>query len=526
MSTSTANKADKEDSGKTATTGPTKVSTGDLLLEATSLLKSLRMPSVSVMQLTKLQEASEWILLDSGATHGLRPASDQSEWEQSIPTKVQLAEGETTKLRIKPGTRVFLSEPGTSMAWIVPLGGIAELGYKFEWSGNQCKLSRGNGEVVPMEVCNGCPMISRLHGGDLLRMIEQRQIAFVKRWRTVQELYEGKRTVDGQMTMDEALLVKLYSMFPDLPKELLMRIIPEYHEKAMDQCGALLPWNRRKRRRLAKAKQIVLHLFSGPDSTYWEKSLGSATTEVLCVDIMGNVKAGLHDPLVFWYVMSLAAAKKIKVVMAGPPCRTVSALRCQNDGGRAEVRSEEFPYGLPGISPEQREMVLQDSALWFRTLLIYAVCEDAQGDEPQTSLILEQPEDPKNYRSPQEGQEKKFMSVWRTQEWKIFQEKFNIKMISFDQGGMGHECRKPTTLAITLDELCQLDGLRGSASGGGNGEDRRSMSLRDRCQQSKQWAAWAPGLKAAMVIALRERLQGEHGGSPLSATALQQWKQH
>eukprot|EP00438_Fugacium_kawagutii_P006376 Skav218196 [mRNA] locus=scaffold2410:80255:80881:- [translate_table: standard] len=207
--------------------------------------------------------------------------------------------------------------------------------------------------------------------------------------------------------------------------------------------------------------------------------------------------------MVFWFLMALAASGRVKALLAGPPCRTVSALRFQNDGGPGIVRDEQHPYGLPHLPEDQRELVLQDSALWFKTLLIYMVCEDARSDGPPTALILEQPEDPRNYRDPQDVMEKGYMSMWRTKEWDAFKSHYNLKMASFDQGTMGHECRKPTTVALQLDELLVLDGMRGGPMKQYQTVNRKGMPIADRCAQSKQWSAWAPGLKAAMVVVLQ-----------------------
>ena len=55
--------------------------TADLLQEATQLLKTLRAkenPKLSVMQISNLDRVDgDMALIDSGATHGLRPAHDQ-----------------------------------------------------------------------------------------------------------------------------------------------------------------------------------------------------------------------------------------------------------------------------------------------------------------------------------------------------------------------------------------------------------------------------------------------------------------
>ena len=85
---------DGEGEGKTS--GATGGSASDVLLqEATQLLKSLRLPQVKVMRVSQLShdESSGWVLLDSGATHSLRPAMNDEEWKAAQPTEVSLAEG-------------------------------------------------------------------------------------------------------------------------------------------------------------------------------------------------------------------------------------------------------------------------------------------------------------------------------------------------------------------------------------------------------------------------------------------------
>lgn len=126
-------------------TGSTSTTSEALLQEATKLLKSLRAPQLKVIKVSQLEHdpSGQLVLLDSGATPALRPARDQDEWEQATPTQVTLADGVTTKLRLEVGTKVLLAAPddgGFGQSWIVPLGGVAELGYKFEWKGAQCGL--------------------------------------------------------------------------------------------------------------------------------------------------------------------------------------------------------------------------------------------------------------------------------------------------------------------------------------------------------------------------------------------------
>lgn len=137
------------------------------------------------------------------------------------------------------------------------------------------------------------------------------------------------------------------------------------------------------------------------------------------------------------------------------------------------------------------------------------------------------------------------MSMWRTPEWADFVERFGATMIHFDQGVMGHPVRKPTTMGVILPALQQLDGMRGGPQKLPE-VDRTKMTMREKCQHSKSWASWAPGLKAAVATALRQWLRGmdrssvvgnrgsstftnaTDGGrlAPLGPVALNQWREH
>lgn len=297
-----------------------------------------------------------------------------------------------------------------------------------------------------------------------------------------------------------------------------------------------------------------MHFYSGPNGKFWEKELSTKDTEVLCIDILSTCKADVMDDKIYKYLLMLASTGKVREVLGGPPCRTVSALRFQCDGGPGIIRTEADPYGAPGISPEEQALVTKDALLFLRMLFVYAICEDVRPPEaPTTGLTLEQPEDPARYRNHQEVAAKGFMSVWRTPEWQQFQQRFDVVMVHFDQGQTGHKKRKPTTLALVGQELTQLDGLRCEVSFDMGGDDgRKSMTMAEKCAESRTWAEWSQGLKAAIVVALRQRLQDQHLRQllsdppsqvrqepdsvqpeqqvpklkPLGAAALQKWKDH
>ena len=245
-------------------------------------------------------------------------------------------------------------------------------------------------------------MISRSDGLRILQWLElfyvhqRRKLAVVKTLIADHNLVD-KRTLDAEV----ALTRKVKEIFPDLEDEVMMKIVPRLEQVKAENFGELLPWNRHKRRRLLKAKHIVLHIFSGADHEYWEERCGP--TEVLRVDLQGPVPANLHDKNVYAYLVSLCATGRVRAVVLGPPCRTVSSLRYQGDGGPGVLRDDANPYGRPDLAPSDMGLVEGDVTLWFRGLSLFILAEDVREQQGSpTQLVLEQPEDPARYREPQD----------------------------------------------------------------------------------------------------------------------------
>ena len=124
------------------------------------------------------------VLLDSGATHALRPALTEGEWAAAQPTQVTLADGVTTKLRLKVNSKILLSDPADdtmSQSWIIPLGGIMELGYRFEWKGAQRSLRDEQGQDLTVCIQHGCPMVTRKLGQEMIARLEHQQVRLVRK---------------------------------------------------------------------------------------------------------------------------------------------------------------------------------------------------------------------------------------------------------------------------------------------------------------------------------------------------------
>ena len=144
VTSSTSTTTESKGGGSRGSKGGSKSDkTTELLHEATQLLKTLRVqpgnPKLNVMQISGLDRVEEnMALIDSGATHGLRPARDEDEWLSAERAQVQLASGFTDAFRLKRGTKILLG-PTESSTVIVPMGGLNGLDYKVEWSNGICQ---------------------------------------------------------------------------------------------------------------------------------------------------------------------------------------------------------------------------------------------------------------------------------------------------------------------------------------------------------------------------------------------------
>ena len=108
--------------------------------------------------------------------------------------------------------------------------------------------------------------------------------------------------------------------------------------------------------------------------------------------------------------------------------------------------------------------------------------------------MLEQPRDPSEYR---EGSYPTFLTWPETKETA---DQLGWQKVILDQGAVGHPTRKPTTLLSDIPEVAQLHGLKDDRP---PQHDRQKLSLEQRLEQSKSWAAWAEGLKYVLKVAAK-----------------------
>ena len=453
--------------------------TEELLKEAADLLKSLKVQSMKAVRLKSVGEGvygapGEFALLDGGATNALRKARED-EAEFMVPTTVELAHGTTTLYRV-PGHQTLLSR--TDVEPIIPLGWLVQGGYHIDWGREKCIIQHPERGPLRCELRAGCPVMQREAGLALLDDLEKGRL--------------------GRQIPTTGTSARWWMQnFPDLPQRLLQWT--EGQDQTWKSLGTL-PWNRHRRRRLWKSRGVIVHLFAGQDHRPWE-AWQQKGYEVLCLDVK---KGGdLHNPAVWAFLWELASSNKVIGVIGGPPCRTVSRLRMRRPGPvPLRGRKPEERWGLAGLAPSDTQKTDYDSMLLMKHVALWKRAEECRVQPEPTLFLLESPEDPANYLTPELADE--MPSFWQFPELQDLQREPGFNLISFDQGTMGHRRCKPTSLLCNVPQLQELNGMRMN----GRTKDPLPEALEDTIKESESWAKWAPGLVQAIIQAVSSTLDG------------------
>ena len=454
-----------------------------ILQDTAALLKNIR-----VSKLGQGRESAR-ALLDSGATACMRSASEQE--LRGLPERVvQLAQGEV-RLRVNAGGTLLTHEPVDP---IVSLHRLCQIGYRVNWTREGgCRVKGPGNQELRVFTDGGCPEIEREVG---LRLIREIEVAYARQVQAVRALQERGA---GKVSMREALqalpvdatLSRQYlaQKFPSLPLEVLARI-----PVVSDYDASRVIWNRRQRRTWLKSQAVALHLFSGPSKKFWQ--IPRANAHCVCVDIEEN----LMDDHTYAYLQSLALSGRLAAVFGGPPCKTFSLSRYMPPELPRPVRgrTSQTQWGFEGLSPSEREAIIEDGILMFRMIWLYLIAEAVAEElgKPRPFFGLEQPKDPETWVStqgmgitkPREG----FASCWALQAIQDFGAEHRLHFWHFDQGPLGHEKRKPTTVMSTVPPPPDV-----LVSGPGHGTpSAKSVETGPKTPwPSSAWAAWAPQLK-------------------------------
>ncbi|CAE7274874.1 TY4B-J [Symbiodinium sp. CCMP2592] len=476
----------------------------DFLRNATQVLKLMTeqhvgsRPGPSMKMLKKVIKDYEgkMALVDSGATHPLRTASSE-EWGVAGEVDVVVA-GDGVKRMRQNDTGTLLMEPATTRAQtILPVGSlVAVLGYELVWTKKKCVLRAPDGKELALKVSSGCPEVSEATALELIAKIEQEKLAQLSEnventkqamlrareveldpcWeKSVREYVAKGKFEDGFRAMaaapwaTEELREDLARIITDLPTG----------EKEAWELMQMLGFNRRMRKRLM-SKDWVVKMCSGRRSSVDKvfKAVESNGTVVLDIDVqrlplLDILKAG-HSvmKLLLWG----AATGRVAAVLSGLPRHNALEHTL-----RAVVLSEVATAGRAAMCAEV------DVPLDGVAFSLWASSESEQ-DESSLAWVF------------------KWFRRWIAER--------HMDVHHFDQGGLGHPMRRPTTMATNLD-VAELKGVQDARADEGH---------------AGSWSSWAPMMVRVLTRGLK-RWKQRPGWHPrlvraLKAVDRRAWERH
>ena len=388
---------------------------------------------------------------------------------------------------------------------IVLLGKVVRMGYKVRWEGDSFEMWDHSGEPVEVLLESGCPTVTIKTANHLIEELEKLRVAALKAGDLAPNVWKW--------------LKDLREMWPEVPDELIARVVLTGRWTAES-----VPLNRRQRQKIAASSSVVLHVFSGPDQSWWRKRLDSSSRTVICVDKMADSNQDLLADQLTSFLAEVCEKGVVDVILGGPPCRKVSKLRLRRPGPPPlRARSGPERFALEDLSDAMRELAWNDAVLWMRQLWLYTLA-----CQTRSRLVLslkEHPRDFEEYKSVNDTNE--YPSFYA---WQEFRARFGMKEVRLDMGALGHQCRKPTTLGTNIPHLCSFEGLSDSRDHGQSIDPNASIEA--RVQQSRGWAAWLERFKEEIVkgILLVVDQQGDidfpDGNPNVAKMTAEQWRSH
>ena len=416
-----------------ATTAPsaTSTTTGAPTYESIQRqLDEMRLKAMKVKEVVVAEDTFRGALLDSGATHVLRPAKDENEHLQSKEVPVVLAGDERRLLRQTPGGSIILNPTtGEEAQTILVLGRLVSyLGCSLKWTRGGLQLKHPKYGTIHTRIRAGCPEITNtVQAAALIAELESRKVEELREktaelqdrlnairmmevtkgdWRHDLAAYAQEGcVVDGLQTLYKS------PMFKDLPEDVLMGMVPnvDVNDKAGWEYLKALPVNRRV------SRAWVVNLYGGrklkedPVQMLNNKISPDTNTEVVVVnaeillDGGWDVKGPAYKALM-WGAMT----SRIKGVIGSPPAKTYA--------GQRPLRTLEEPYGITGLNPTEAYRTNKETALAARQFLLYLVAHACSKDK-FVAWMMKNPDVEVGASAPKDG-----ISLWQTPMAKEFME--------------------------------------------------------------------------------------------------------
>ena len=435
-------------------------------------------------------------LIDGGATSCLRAAKNAFEWKEASPTTIRLAVGETEARTTASGT--LLLPPQTPCDPIVALHELIRIGYRMTFlEVGRIRVWKPGRPDLQVDCSTGCPEVPVATALELIKEVERSKILQLERLSRLTQYRPSFEDALARLPESgEEMAAWFRTLVPSVPARLMV-------ELAVPACKQARPFNRRRRRTLMAAKNVIVHLCPGKSRGMFAELCRQASWEVVEVDL----EEDLHDPTVFGFLLYLASRGSVRAVVGGPPCRTFSALRHRSHGPSPVRGLGGESWGLATLTQAQQASTDKDSLLFIKMFMLASVARRTlrllQGlgtlRQPMATepfcFLLEQPEDPFIVlNASQDEAGRPYPSLWRWPAWEEWAAAEQASMLSLDQGPLGHARRKPTTLGL-IGPGWALSPTRGP----GCEPSQPPHPTQGYQAMSGEWASWAPGLQAAIV---------------------------
>ena len=444
-------------------------------------LDELRGGQLRVLRLARVQPCEEELgLLDSGATHALRPRLKGECIKTYHKVKINLAGGKQVVMTMSPG-KVIVGDD--TVEPIVPLGlVVGKLGCTLQWTEDHLLINHPEWGQLPTVLKDGCPMVTKEVALALIKALEAEEIG---------GLMKASVTEEPLMQWMERV-VKEHPAFDGVPEELKRQLLV----KPKDGC---LSGNRRLRKLWKKEGGVILYLFSGKNEGFTMrravKDLGGDRRKVIQVDIQDGEKWNMVEGELYAELLHRVIQGQIDAILASPNCRTRSRLRHREVPGvnlpGPSRRWGEEEWGNKDLSEAERRKCFEDDVMMLRSWMVYIVaeeCRKADQSRKKVGFLLEHPAEPQDLPET--------VSIWRTRQWKAFAKSYKLHEVTVDQAVLGGES-KPTTLGCNYDLYFPDKALKASKPQCWIGKTADQL-----VQESKRLARWTPLLTNAIAEAV------------------------
>ena len=473
-------------------------------------------PSMKVLSVATEPRGSgqgDEALVDSGATHSMRPPVSNKEWSEAAQVGVKLAGSQATTLRMSPGGALLHPAPHEK-SWdkasdpkaIVPLGQIVEkLGYKFEWSAASCRLISPDGKIHRLQVERGCPHMGLNAALTLIAKLEERALASsvatlreasVRTQEVVQDSrsrlrltwFERMQSYARAGDAEEATLALQAAPFMALD-DCVNQLPDQQSVKGWQLLKGLKGLTRKERKRLHSSKNWIVHLFAGDKST--PKIQVPSDCVLLPIDIRRSLSDDLLQGSVWDPLVWAAREGKIAHIIGAPPRTSL----LQN-------------VEVPDKWQEAKHAAEQD--LLARMFILHSVAAagrkvnfDARHRAIEVGFLMQYPE----FRVPTSSLlTHTHGGFWASEAWQAYKEEAGLAKVQFATASCNLEVSHTWTVGTNLGGV--LDRVRHEAK-----------EQPSRLFHNPRWTE-------AFRDLLSQAIASHHRYARLAAMSPQAWREH